>query len=290
MNRWTVGTTTITAIVESESITSPRFLFRGVNRSDVLAMAEDAPWLRPDFVDENGYLLQRIQCLVIDTGSRRIAVDTCIGNDKKRSNPGWNALQLPFLADLEVAGYPVESIDTVVCTHLHVDHVGWNTRLIDGQWVPTFPNARYVFVRPEVDHWSAEYAAGIDANGDVFGDSVAPILQAGLADIVEVDHEICAEVRLDSTPGHTPGHVSVVIESGGQTAVITGDMIHTPLQIAKVELSSDFDVDPAQAARTRNSFLERYRDHAVVIGTHWGGAGAGRIRSNGSGQWSVEVP
>jgi glyoxylase-like metal-dependent hydrolase (beta-lactamase superfamily II) len=286
MKQWTVGSVTVTAIVESEAKTSPRFLFKALNRDDVLAIAAEAPWLN-EFVDAEGYLLQRIQCLVIDTGTERIAVDTCVGNDKHRVNPGWNRLQLPFLADMAAAGYPPESIDVVVCTHLHVDHIGWNTRLVDGRWVPTFPNARYVFVAREVDHWRGE---GPTRDEDLFGDSVAPVLEAGLADLVCSDHVICPEVRLDPTPGHTPGHVSVVIESGGRTAVITGDMIHTPLQIARVELSSDFDTDGLQAAQTRREFLERYRDNALVIGTHWGGVGSGQVHHDASGAWKVVAP
>ena len=286
MTHWTVGAVTVTAIVESESKTSPKFLFRSVSRDDVLATAAEATWLRPEFVDDDGYLLQKIQCLVIDTGTHRIAVDTCIGNDKQRANPGWSNLQSPFLADLEASGFAPESIDFVVCTHLHVDHIGWNTRLVDGHWVPTFPNARYVFVDREAKHWLAE---GASEGEDLMADSVAPILEAGLADLVASNHRICPEVRLDPTPGHTPGHVCVVIESEGSTAVITGDMIHSPLQSARVELSSDFDTDKAQAAVTRRAFLDRYRDHTLVIGTHWGGAGSGHLRRSDDGAWSVEV-
>ena len=289
MTSWNIGDVIVTAIIETETPTSPRFLFHHLNRQAVVDITNDAPWLRPHFVDEQGYLLNRVQCLIIDTGTRRIAVDTCVGNDKQRSYPGWNNQQIPFLDRLLEAGYAPESIDTVVCTHLHVDHVGWNTRLVDGHWVPTFPTARYVFARPEVEHWADERVAGIDPNGDVFGDSVLPILDAHLADLVAMDHVICDQVRLDPTPGHTPGHVSVVIESRGAKAVITGDMIHTPVQIAKVELSSDFDVDPALAAHTRRSFLTRYSNDTLVIGTHWGGPGAGRIRVDDDGRFSVET-
>lgn len=289
MTSWRVGAATITPVIEVETVTSPRFLFSSVDKGGVLAMAAAAPWLRPSFVDERGYLLQRIQCLVVELGGRRIAVDTCVGNDKPRANPGWNELQLPFLEDLAAAGFAPDTIDTVVCTHLHVDHVGWNTRLVDGRWVPTFPNARYLFCRAEFEHWRATPLH----DGDVFGDSVAPIAEAGLADLVAPDHVVwqgdAGTVQLDPTPGHTPGHVSVVIESGGERAVITGDMIHTPIQIADVDLSSDFDTDKAQAAATRRSFLERYRDDTLVIGTHWGGPGAGRIRAGADGAWSVEV-
>jgi glyoxylase-like metal-dependent hydrolase (beta-lactamase superfamily II) len=285
MTVWHVGDATITPIIEVETVTSPRFLFSKVDKNAVKALAARAPWLEPSFVDDNGYLLQRIQCLVIEVDGRRIAVDTCVGNDKVRANPGWNKLELPFLDDMVAAGFPPESIDIVVCTHLHVDHVGWNTRLVDGAWVPTLPNARYHFAAPEFDYWRQTAYADDD---DIFGDSVAPIADAGLADLVPVDHQVSASVRLDSTPGHTPGHVSVVIESGGQRAVITGDMIHTPIQIADVDLSSAFDYDGVAAADTRRSFLARYSDGTLVIGTHWGGPGAGRVQADGDG-WMVQV-
>ena len=273
----------ITPVVEVEAKTSPKFLFRGLDKNGVREVATRAPWLDGTFVDDGGYLLQRVQCLVIDIDGTRIAVDTCVGNDKARSNPGWDHLQLPFLADLTAAGFPPESIDAVICTHLHVDHVGWNTTLVDGRWQPTFPNARYVFAAPEFEYWQAtSYPDG----DDIFGDSVAPV--ADQADLVPVDHRLDTGIRLDPTPGHTPGHVSVVIESQGEQAVITGDMIHTPVQVADLSLSSAFDYDGAAAADTRRDFLARYADGALVIGTHWGGPGAGRIRSDGGGQWRVE--
>jgi glyoxylase-like metal-dependent hydrolase (beta-lactamase superfamily II) len=284
MTRWTVGSATVTAVIESELPTSPRFLFGQYSKSDVLALAARAGWLRPAFVDDAGYLLQRVQCLVVEIDGRRVAVDTCVGNDKVRANPAWAKLQLPFLDRMAEAGFAPEDIDTVVCTHLHVDHVGWNTRLVDGQWVPTFPNARYVFARPELEYWR-DTEQGED---DVFGDSVAPIVDAGLADLVPVDHVVGPGVRFDPTPGHTPGHVSVVVESAGARAVITGDMIHTPIQIADISLSSDFDTDPVMAVTTRQQFLGRYADGTLVIGTHWGGPGAGTITPEGE-SWRVEV-
>jgi glyoxylase-like metal-dependent hydrolase (beta-lactamase superfamily II) len=285
MTAWRVGRATITPIVEVESVTSPRFLFRGLDKAGVLDIAGRAPWLHGSFVDDNGYLLQRIQCLVIDLDGSRVVVDTCVGNDKQRANPGWNEMHLPFLSDLEAAGFPPDTIDAVICTHLHVDHVGWNTMLVDGQWMPTFPAARYLLARPEFEYWQVTP----DPSGDdIFGDSVAPVNGAGLVDLVPVDHVLDApSIRFDSTPGHTPGHVSVVVESAGERAVITGDMIHTPIQIADVGRSSAFDFDQQAAAETRASFLERYANDALVIGTHWGGPGAGRIVPEGNG-WAVD--
>ncbi len=221
---------------------------------------------------------------MVDVDGVRIAVDTCVGNDKERSNPGWAHQHLPFLDDMTAAGFAPDSVDVVVCTHLHVDHVGWNTMLVDGRWVPTFPNARYVLAAPEFEYWQATTMGG----DDVFGDSVAPIAAAGLADLVPIDHRLDGAVRFDPTTGHTPGHVSVVIESAGERAVITGDMIHTPLQIAEVDRSSAFDYDQIAAADTRRSFLERYADDTLVIGTHWGGMGAGRIRRDDGDGWRID--
>jgi len=279
---WTVGRATITAVIESETPTSPRFLYSGVTKADVIARADAAPWLRPHFVDENGYLLQKIQCMVIDVDGHRIAVDTCVGNDKVRHNDFWNGLQGPFLDDLAAAGYPPDSITHVVCTHLHVDHVGWNTQLVDGEWQPTFPNARYLFVAAEYEHWRNE--DGLFEGEDVFGDSVAPIVAAGLADLVDSDHRVCDAVCLQSTPGHTPGHVSVRIESGGARAVITGDMAHNPLQVADPDLSSAFDTDSDAARATRRSVFPDWADgETLVLGTHFGGPTGGTMHPDGDG-------
>jgi glyoxylase-like metal-dependent hydrolase (beta-lactamase superfamily II) len=253
-----------------------------VDKAAVLRRADAAPWLRPHFVTDEGYLLQKVQCLVIEVGDLRIAVDTCIGNDKFRSNPSWSGLQGSFLEDLEGAGFPVASVTHVVCTHLHVDHVGWNTRLVDDRWVPTFPDARYLFVAAEFEHW--RQAPGSADGEDVFGDSVAPIADAGLADLVPSDHQLCPEVRLQPTPGHTPGHVSVVVESGAERAIITGDMAHHPIQIADPDLSSMFDSDPDAARRTRRAVFPEWADgRTVVIGTHFGSPSAGTLHPDGEG-------
>lgn len=281
MLTWTIGNAKITSIVESETPTSPRFMYEDLSKSDVLARCEAAPWLRPHFISDEGYLLQKIHCLVVEIGDLKIAVDTCIGNDKQRQNPGWANLQGPFLDDLADAGYPPESITHVICTHLHVDHVGWNTRLVDGEWVPTFPNARYLFVSPEYEHWQTEEDLFAD---DVFGDSVAPITAAGLADMVPMDHVVADEVRFQPTPGHTPGHISVIVESGGQKAIITGDMTHNPIQIADPDLSSMFDTDPDAARATRRAVFPEWADGTtLVIGTHFGTPTAGTMTPDGDG-------
>ncbi|MAU86099.1 MAG: MBL fold metallo-hydrolase [Euryarchaeota archaeon] len=276
--KWQIGDVTITSIPESSDPTSPKFMFSAIDKDGVLELRERAPWLEP-FVGEKGHLLQKIHCCVIDTGKERIAVDTCVGNDKERGNPLWHEQQGPFLELLTDSGYSPESITHVICTHLHVDHVGWNTRLVEGQWLPTFPNAEYLFVGTEFDHWSTTE----DLFGDpVFEDSVAPIQDAGLANLVKADHTIGEFVRFESTPGHTPGHISVRIESKGKKAVITGDMTHSPIQIAKPELSSSFDTDPDLARETRWDAFERWADgETLIIGTHFGTPTAGTMHRDG---------
>lgn len=274
--RWKIGNVDLTRVVEIDAVSIGRFVLPDAMPENVLPIG----WLRPHFIDDQGLLKMSVHALLIESCGRRILVDTCIGNDKKRGVPDWNQRTGPFLADLAAAGFPAGSIDTVLCTHLHVDHVGWNTRKVDGRWVPTFPNARYLFARTEWEHWSREPED--PRVGPVFGDSVQPIVDAGLADLVEMDHELTDEVWLEPTPGHTPGHVSVHIRSADEEAVITGDMIHHPCQMAVPDWSSAFDTDPEQARATRHAFLERYADGPVlVVGTHFSAPTAGRVVRDG---------
>ena len=213
MSKWQVGAVTITKVVEVEATGGTKFILPQATPEAV------APydWMKPYFVDENGRLRMSVHALVVETPSRRIVVDTCLGNDKEgRGVPGWNKLQGPFLENMAKAGYARESIDTVMCTHLHVDHVGWNTMLVGGKWVPTFPNARYLMARSEFDYWRSE--SDNAEQRAVFSDSVQPVFDAGLVDLVDTDHRICDEVCLVPTVGHTPGHVSVRISSEGEEA------------------------------------------------------------------------
>jgi glyoxylase-like metal-dependent hydrolase (beta-lactamase superfamily II) len=275
--KWRIGDVTVTKIVELEVTGGSRFILPQATYEAVLPIS----WLQPHFADERGRLKMSIHALVVETPERRIVVDTCLGNDKEgRRIPGWNNLQGPFLADLAAAGFPRESIDTVLCTHLHVDHVGWNTMLVGDRWVPTFPNARYLMGRVEFDHWRAQRER--EDMAAVFADSVAPIHNAGLADLVETDHLICDEISLVPTVGHTPGHVSVRISSKGEEALITGDFMHHPCQIARPDWSSLADSDPDEARRTRERMLGELCGRPVlVIGTHFAGATAGHIVRDG---------
>jgi len=288
MNSWQIGKVRVSQVVEMGPVpTSPKFFFKDPPADLVARHA----WLKPHFATDEGRLLLSIHCFVIESAGRRIVVDTCVGNDKVRQNPGWNQLNNPFLQNLTDAGFAPQTIDTVLCTHLHVDHVGWNTRWVDGQWVPTFANARYLFARKEWEHWSQQPKKGHGSAepDDILGDSVRPILNAGLADLVETDHRLTDEVWLEPTPGHTPGHVSVRIQSEGQHAVITGDLIHHPIQCSEPDRFVLFDSDGELARATRRNFLGCCaRDQPIVLGTHFAHPTAGRVVAAGD-VWRFEV-
>lgn len=275
---WTVGDVRIVKVVEREVQVPLKGLLRDVPDG----AADRYGWLRPDFVTPGGDALMSIHGLVVDTGERRILVDTCIGEHGAMALP---PAERGFLDELADAGYGVGDIDTVICTHLHFDHVGWNTRLVDGEWVVTFPGARYLFGRTEWEHWSVTEDEYVNV-----GETVRPVLDAGRADLVGLDHRVCEQVRLVPTPGHTPGHVSVVVESGAERAVITGDMAHHPIQFADPELGAAADSDSARAAATRRRFLaERAADGALVIGTHFAGRTAGYVVPVAGGDgWVLE--
>jgi glyoxylase-like metal-dependent hydrolase (beta-lactamase superfamily II) len=275
VQRWNIGAATITRVVEIEGSSPGTFFFKDATPERLLQHA----WLKPHFLTDEGRALASIHCFVIQSAGRVIVVDTCVGNDKPREVKAWNLRQGKFLSDLAEAGFPRERVDTVLCTHLHVDHVGWNTMLNDGKWVPTFPNARYLFGKKEWEHWSGEVEGpGGKPNQNVLHDSVRPILDAGLADLVAMDHRVTPEVFLEPTPGHTPGHVSVRISSQGEEAVITGDLMHHPVQCAEHGWASNFDSDAEAARATRRAFLERYADRPVlVLGTHFATPTGGKI-------------
>jgi len=271
---WTIGKVKITKIVEMELTGGTRFILPQATPEQIQTM----PWLTPRFASAEGRLTMSIHALVVETPSRRIVVDTCIGNDKQgRGVPHWNGLDKPFLQDMEAAGYPADSIDTVICTHLHVDHVGWNTRLEGGRWVPTFGNARYLFGRTEYDYWKTHSTDA--AHAAVFGDSVQPVIDAGKVDLVDSDARIADEITLIPTPGHSPGHVALHIRSDGEEALLSGDVAHHPCQMARLDWSSSFDSDPVQSIDTRRSLFSRFADTpTVVIGGHFG---PGRIVRDG---------
>ncbi len=280
MRSWQVGEVTITQFVE--------LTFEGLEAFLPQATPEAVlpiEWLRPNFITPEGVLRFSIHALVVDTPTHRIIVDTCVGNDKPREMfADWHMLQTSFLDDLATAGFPPQSFDTVLCTHLHLDHVGWNTKLVDGKWVPTFPNARYLIEANEFAYLDEEAESEQveqwlkDSNREVMLDSIRPVQQAGLVDLVDSRHKICDEVHLIPTPGHTVGHISVKIESQGKHALITGDFIHHPCQLAHPEWSVTTDFDMAQSITTRERIFNDLSDQDVLmIGTHWPPPTAGYV-------------
>ena len=268
---WRIGKVEITAVVELETVGSTRFILPQIGPDEVRAR----PWMIPHFADAAGRLRMTVHSLVVETPSQRVVVDTGLGNDKKgRSVPVWNDRDGPFLEHMTAAGFPPDSIDCVLCTHLHVDHVGWNTRLVDGRWLPTFPNAKYLFGAIEYAHWKAH--SDSPQHAAVFADSIQPIVDAGRAELVASDLQLTDEITLIPTPGHSPGHLSVLVQSGGQRALLTGDVAHTPLQMAHPGWSSKVDFDPVQSAATRHELFSRFADtDTLVVGGHFG---AGHIR------------
>ena len=280
MLSWQIGEVKVTRIVELEMPVaySPETAFL---KEATPAELRKSPWLYPHFVNEQDELLLSIHALLVEAPGFRLVVDTCVGNDKPRGMTGGRGLATKFLEAFAETGLARESVDAVVCTHMHVDHVGWNTMLVDDKFVPTFPNARYLFGRTEFEHWSAE---GDEEQQAILADSVQPILDAGLAEFVGLDHVISPQIRLIPTTGHTPGHVSVQIESGGERAVITGDMTHHPCQLAHPEWSPSFDSDPNAAALTRAKMFAEWADEPIlVIGTHYAAPTAGHVKRDGAG-------
>lgn len=270
---WNVGDVKITRIFETKDQCDCSFLLPDATPETV----KKYEWLKPHFATPDGQIIVWFQAFALAFGNRRIMVDTCIGNDKSREFDLFNKTRSSFLEDLTEAGYPPSTIDTVLCTHLHLDHVGWNTHLVNGRWVPTFPNARYLIARSEWDYWK-NLLPEKSLRVQHIVDSVMPILDAGLVDFVEPDHRVTDEVWLEPTPGHTPGHVSVHIASRGHHAVITGDIFHNPVQFAEPDMRTAFCVDDNLGRHTRRAFLSRYEDKkALVVGSHFCDPTAGWI-------------
>jgi glyoxylase-like metal-dependent hydrolase (beta-lactamase superfamily II) len=273
MKQWEIGGVKVTRVLEQVAPLAPQDLIANI---DADRLAQHARWLKPHFMNEAGEILLSIHALVVESAGKTIVVDTCMGNDRPLPMD-LGTLHTTFLEDLEKV-VPREEVDYVLCTHLHFDHVGWNTMLVDGKWVPTFPNAKYLFGREEYEHWTSG-VEDINVDLDL---SVEPIVEAGLHQLVEIDHVLTPEISLESTPGHTPGHVSVRIESEGARAVITGDMVHHPVQLAEPTWGSHPDTIPELAVETRREFVRRYGDESVlVIGTHFSDPTAGYIRLDG---------
>ena len=285
MKNWRIGAVEVTRLVEVWKWEDDIWMVLDGAKPEIV---HTQPWLLPNHVTEQGRMFINFQAFVIKAGNRRIMIDTCVGADRDREFPVFNHMQTTFLEDLASIGIGTDDIDTVLCTHLHFDHVGWNTRLVKGRWVPTFPKARYLFSRKEYEHWIMLRDTGGYHAINHLEDSIDPVVAAGLVDFIPNDYELSDEIRLLPTPGHTPDHVSVFISSQGEQAVITGDLMHHPIQVSMPAHHATFDMDKPAGAKTRSAFVEKFQQQPVlVIGSHFADPGAGYIVRHG-GSWKLE--
>ncbi len=269
-----VGDCTIHKIVEFEYPFVAALAYFPSLSEEVLAANRE--WLVPHALDVHDYVIHSFHAYVVQTPHHTILIDSCVGDLKDRARPEWHRKTGgTFLRSLAAGGFTPESIDYVMCTHLHSDHVGWNTQLVDGRWVPTFPRARYIFAQGEYDFWLDRHRSKPIACMD---DSVLPIVEAKRAELVSGHHEVGDHLRLAPTPGHTPHHSAVYLGRDRIAAAFTGDLIHSPLQTRYPELSMRSDFDQAQAAVTRRSFLETcFSERALVCTAHFPDPSFGRL-------------
>jgi glyoxylase-like metal-dependent hydrolase (beta-lactamase superfamily II) len=290
MDRFDLGTVMVHRIEEWRGTFSPPAdLFSGFTAEGWEPHAEE---FAPEYYDpESGKLFAFLQSWVLDTGTQRILFDTGAGNDKDRPHlPIFGNLQTDFLGNLAQAGFQPEDIDVVVCSHIHVDHVGWNTRLVDGKWEPTFRNARYVLPLADRAYWdpqdmtSGPGAIGAAVNAGMFDDSVRPIIEAGRAEWAQDGFEVADGLTLHSCPGHTPGSMMLELAGREDTAMFVGDVVHHPAQIYRPEWNSIFCEDPEQARETRRRVLDLAASRqALLVPAHFGGSHMARVLRDGSG-------
>jgi glyoxylase-like metal-dependent hydrolase (beta-lactamase superfamily II) len=283
MDNFSIGGADVVRIEETQVYFDGREFFPDL---DEQALHEFAPWLSP-FFDIAGFRMPCVfQSFVIRHGKLNVLVDTCIGNDKER--PDFllaHRLSTPYLTRLHAAGYKPEDIDVVLCTHMHVDHVGWNTRLRNGRWVPTFPNATYVFSQQEYARYAPEnqIPAAPPPYFNIYQDSVLPIIESGQALMVSGEHAISEIMTVVPTPGHTPGHIGLRVQHNGDSAFFLGDAIHNPIQIAMPDLNSSFCEDQVQARASRHRILSQAAEQGtLLVPGHFVAPHVGHVARQGS--------
>ncbi len=279
----TIGEFSLNRVIESEEPLFDAATFLPDSTPDVIEANRE--WLFPKFIDPStSKLIITVQSYILKTPRYTILIDACVGNDKDRpARPMWHRMNNPYLADLAAAGVQPEEVDFVMCTHLHVDHVGWNTRLVDGRWVPTFPNAKYIFGKKELEFWMEREKTGEEGPvPNVYADSIGPVMDANQAVLVDMDHQFDNGIWFEPAPGHTPGNFVINLESGNKKAVLTGDVMHHPIQLARPEWSSRACEDRVQSAATRRALIERYADTDTMIApAHFASPSTGHICSHG---------
>ena len=271
MSTFTIGGATVTRVEESYEPNFEAAKFFADWKPDVVERHRE--WMLPHHYDSaSGKLKLSIHSWLIRVGGRTILVDACVGNDKARPNrPLWHMMKTPYLDRLAKAGARPEDVDVVMCTHLHNDHVGWNTRLQDGRWVPTFPNARYLFNQTDFEHFKTIDADKQPGNAAAFRDSVQPIADAGLADFVSGARTVDEHLTMEPAPGHTPGTMFVTLTSRGARAIFCGDILHQAIQVFHPEWNSFACEDQDNARKSRRAVLERCAGSgALLLPTHFG--------------------
>jgi glyoxylase-like metal-dependent hydrolase (beta-lactamase superfamily II) len=264
---------------------TPKVLLPDWNEKDI---EPHLPWLAPTYYDSQANrIVSSIHSWVLKTRHHTILIDTCVGNHKHRPDtPRFHMLNRPYMENFAKAGLTVEDIDYVLCTHLHVDHVGWNTRLDNGRWVPTFPNAKYVFSKQDRDYFDPARGEGgkIERHALVFNDSVLPILEAKQDLVIDGNHELSGGLSISPAPGHSPGHVLITLKSKGAEALFIGDIMHNPIQIYYPQWSSAFCYDPEQARKTRRRVLEQAASKgSLLYPCHFAGPHIGRVAERAGG-------
>lgn len=278
------GELTVRKIFELDSIFVPlRMAFPEVSAADLQRLRS---WYWNSLLQDEPEKAQQemyLHSYVLQTGGKNILIDTCCGNQKDRSLPFFHQLNTPYMQNLHAAGLTPEAIDVVMCTHLHFDHVGWNTRLENGKWVPTFPNARYLFTRADFEYFDRNRTDPL--YGPAFIDSILPILEHGQAELVETDHvlehEIQGNVWLEGAPGHSPGSSMIHARAGATSLLFSGDTFHHPIQLACPELKFFGDDDAALACETRRAVFAKHADKGTVFfPAHFGHTSGGRVRAH----------
>ncbi len=283
MNPFNIGEVAVSSIIEREGPwRKPADMFP---TADPARAREHLLGLEPFVYDPvQDLLFTTYQTFVVRTAKHTILIDTCVGEDKPNRGPKLDYPKQPWLDGFAAEGLRFEDIDYVFCTHLHIDHCGWNTRLIDGSWVPSFPNAKYIFSRREYDTWEEETRKGSNPRADVWTQNCLPIVEAGQALLVEDDFALDDTVWITPTPGHSPGHVCVNVKSGGAHGLFSGDIMHHALQCIEPDWSSCFCWDAAESARSRRKVREMVADtDTVVLPAHFPGPTAGRVVGYGDG-------
>ncbi|WKS95881.1 MBL fold metallo-hydrolase [Riemerella columbina] len=243
-------------------------------------------WLKPPYRTENFGLAANSQCFIVKINSRILVVDTCIGNDKNLIDvPAWQFFQFKFIETLEAIGLDRNAVTDVLCTHLHIDHIGWNTYLKDGKWHPTFPNAKYHFAKDEYNYWK-DYSKNDTATAIAYEESITPVVDAKLVNYIATDENLGDGISVFPTPGHTHSHISVKIEAGDETFIIGGDMAHHPCQFAHPEWSLSADADQKQPAKTRRKvFAELSGTPVLFAGSHFKSPSFGLITKDENGEF-----